>query len=119
MTAARLVTALALVAMLLAIAGMVPAVAMTDAGAGTEASQALQQQDDNGSGTVTRALWTLAGIGVGALALSILYLLKRRVGGFPEDPTWVAPISIMPADENATEESFGETPAHDGHASGH
>ena len=63
-------------------------------------------------------LWSLAGIGAGAVVFGIFYLFKRQVGAFPEHPTWVAPISVMRASENATEETFGLQADH-GHADSH
>lgn len=60
--------------------------------------------------------WTIIGGLAGGLIFSGLYLLKRKVGGFPEHPTWVAPISVMPSRE--LPESFGEAPP-DSHGSHH
>lgn len=64
-------------------------------------------------------LWSLAGIGIGGVGLTVLYLLKRRVGGFPQNPDWVAPITIMQSKDNATEETFGGVSSHDSHGSHH
>jgi hypothetical protein len=44
-------------------------------------------------------IWSLVGIGVFSTLMGVLYLFKRKVGGFPEHPSWVAPISVMPASE--------------------
>jgi hypothetical protein len=33
-------------------------------------------------------IWSIVGIGVFATVLGVLYLFKRKVGGFPENPTW-------------------------------
>lgn len=75
------------------------------------ASTTIHNQDGHGDGPVTtqgdgsdqdvipRVKWMLAGIFVGGYALSMLYLLKRRLGGFPENPSWVAPITIMPSSQ--------------------
>jgi hypothetical protein len=57
------------------------------------------------------ATWTFAGILAGAVVLGTLYLFKRRIGAFPKNPSWVAPITILPSNENA--ESFGDAPAGD------
>ncbi|MEO6044437.1 MAG: hypothetical protein ABIQ47_11010 [Tepidiformaceae bacterium] len=44
-------------------------------------------------------VWMLCGVAGFALLLSIFYLLKRRMGGFPANPAWVAPITIMTSSE--------------------
>jgi hypothetical protein len=44
-------------------------------------------------------VWSIAGVAIFAILLGVLYLFKRTVGGFPANPAWVAPISIMPASE--------------------
>ena len=64
-------------------------------------------------------LWSVAGVGLGALGLTTLYLLKRRIGAFPSNPTWVAPITIMPSRTFADEFTFssGESEVH--HSPGH
>ncbi|WP_322795641.1 hypothetical protein [Tepidiforma sp.] len=54
--------------------------------------------------------WSLLAAGVFCLVLGILYLLKRQVGGFPENPSWVAPISIMRSRDLPAEDD-----SHDGH----
>lgn len=64
-------------------------------------------------------IWSLVGIGVGAAVLGVLYLFKKRIGGFPENPAWVAPITIMrsrdlPGDDEE-EHGFGDN----GHAPAH
>ena len=70
-------------------------------------------------------IWSIAGVGVFATVLGVLYLFKRTVGGFPEHPTWVAPISIMrssdlPQDtaDSGHEDHMGQD-AHSGHAPAH
>lgn len=78
--------------------------------------------DAAGGGVATRVIWMFAGVLGGALVLGILYLLKRRVGAFPKNPEWVAPITIMPSSElpgdddthEAHVEEHGD--AHGGHA---
>ena len=52
-------------------------------------------------------LWSVAAIASGSLLLSVFYLLKRKVGGFPDHPAWVAPITIMPSKNFADEGTFG------------
>ncbi len=69
-------------------------------------------------------LWSLAGVAVFAVFLGVLYLLKRQVGGFPEHPDWVAPISVMrsrdlPADDDTGHGDAHGHGAHGGHAPVH
>lgn len=47
-----------------------------------------------GADLATPVLWTIVGILFGAVALTILYAVKLLAGGFPKNPSWVAPISI-------------------------
>ncbi len=61
-------------------------------------------------------IWSLAGIAAGAVVLGVLYTLKRRVGGFPENPSWVAPITIMPASQLPSDD---DDPHGHGHGEGH
>lgn len=59
--------------------------------------------------------WTLVVMAAGAIIGATFYLLKRQVGAFPKDPDWVAPISIMPAGENAEDEADFPPPPADHH----
>jgi hypothetical protein len=82
------------------------------------AAPAFAQQGSEPSGGTdvsTTVIWSLIGVGIFSLALGILYLLKRHVGGFPEDPSWVAPISIQRASELPSEDAHG----HDDHGDSH
>lgn len=98
-----------------ALALVAPAVADGEGGSTTAGA--------NGTDVVPAALWSLAGVAIGAVVMGTLYLFKRQVGGFPENPSWVAPISIMrsrdlPGDDGA----HGHGDAHDvhgGHAPAH
>jgi hypothetical protein len=63
------------------------------------------------------AVWSMVGVAGGCALLGVLYLLKRKVGGFPEHPSWVAPISIMPAGELPSEDDPHGNP--DGHGASH
>jgi hypothetical protein len=63
------------------------------------------------------AAWTLVGTFIFALVFGILYLFKRRVGGFPKHPDWVAPISIersetLPREGDYADVSPGAPGAH-------
>lgn len=70
-----------------------------------------------------KVVWTLSGIGAAAILFGVFYLFKRRVGAFPANPSWVAPITILRAGDLPDEGDFGPTEAHDhgaaGHAPGH
>ena len=79
-------------------------------------------QDEGGSSLVSRAtdpvvVWSLVGLGVFAAAMGALYFFKREVGAFPENPSWVAPISIMQSSTFPDEGDFGD--AAPGHGTGH
>lgn len=62
----------------------------------------------SGVDVVPVAVWTTVGVLASALVLSVFYLLKRRVGGFPAHPEWVAPISIERSETFAKEGDFGD-----------
>ena len=64
-------------------------------------------------------LWTVFGVAAGGLAFTTLYLLKRRVGGFPKDPSWIAPITIMPSHTFADESTFSGPGNAQDHSPGH
>lgn len=82
---------------------------------------AISAHEEGGSGdTGPRVTWALAAIGAGALVLGSLYLFKRRIGGFPEHPAWVAPITILKSSDSPDETTFGDAPAGGhGHSSPH
>lgn len=66
----------------------------------------FQVPDDEGTREVEPTLiWAVVGVAGVALAGGALYLFKRQIGAFPRNPDWVAPISVMPASENAEEET--------------
>jgi hypothetical protein len=74
---------------------------------------------DGGDDVSTRVLWTIVGVAGGVVIFGTLYLLKRRLGGFPENPSWVAPITIMPSRENADDTTWGEGGTAGAHSSHH
>ena len=69
------------------------------------------------------AVWSIAGVAAGAVILGVLYTLKRKVGGFPANPSWVAPITIMPSSGLPQDDGAGhghDAPdAHGSHAPAH
>lgn len=68
---------------------------------------------------VPTVLWSLVGVVAFALALGVFYALKRGVGAFPKNPTWVAPISIRPSSDFPGDPDPHEaTSHHDDHTPG-
>ena len=63
-------------------------------------------------------IWSLVSIAGGCALLGVLYLFKRKVGGFPVNPSWVAPITIMPASQLPGDDDSGHE-AHDAPAPAH
>lgn len=88
-------------------------------------SPAVAGSNDN---LVATVIWSAVGVAGFLLALSIFYALKRGIGAFPKNPSWVAPISIRPsrdflqdvpddhghgdADEAGHGDAHGAAPAH-------
>ena len=77
-----------------------------------------ESTDSGSTGDVkTRVTWMIVGIVGASVAMGLLYLFKRRIGGFPKNPSWVAPITIMPSSElpgdvdSHAAESHGHQPA--------
>jgi hypothetical protein len=63
------------------------------------------------------ALWSLIGVTIFGGALGVLYLFKRKVGAFPQNPTWVAPISVMLASDLPGDDGDPHGAEHDAHGS--
>jgi hypothetical protein len=95
-----------------ALALVAPAAADDEGGDATAA-------EETGSDVVPAALWSLAGVAIGAVVMGTLYLFKRRVGGFPENPSWVAPITIMRSRDLPSDSAGGQGDAHDNHGATH
>ncbi|MCC7366261.1 MAG: hypothetical protein IT303_18030 [Dehalococcoidia bacterium] len=118
--------ALLAVAAILALAAAVSTVAAAEAPAELPARAAAFQDEeeggtaDDGSGVdvVPVAVWTTVGVLGGAVVFGVLYMLKKRLGGFPANPSWVAPITIMPSKDFPDETTYGGDDAH-GHGHGH
>lgn len=65
-------------------------------------------------------LWSTAALSATLIVLTALYMLKRRVGGFPENPDWVAPIQVLYSKDSPDEGYFGDVDpnaAHGAHGS--
>lgn len=77
------------------------------------------QPADDGTDVVPVAVWTIVAVLLAALVGGVFYLLKRRVGGFPRNPKWVAPISIMESKTFPEEGDFGDAPPPDAHGAHH
>lgn len=87
--------------------------------AADDGGHSATQAADDGTDILPVTLWSLAGVALGAVVMGTLYLFKRRVGGFPENPSWTAPISVMrsgdlPGDDAAN----GHGGPHDAHGAG-
>lgn len=71
-----------------------------------------------GNDIVPVARWSIIAIFASGLLLSVFYLLKRRVGGFPAHPAWTAPISIERSATFPTDGTYGDSAGGD-HGHGH
>jgi len=58
-----------------------------------------------------RILWSLLAVLLVVPAGGIFYLLKKRLGAFPENPEWVAPISIMRSRDLPDEHTYAGSDA--------
>jgi hypothetical protein len=77
--------------------------------------QPLQAADDDEREVEPGLIWTLVGVTALSVVGGSFYLFKRRIGAFPRQPDWVAPISVMPAGQNAEQESDYPPPPADHH----
>ncbi|MGH2608582.1 MAG: hypothetical protein ACRDHF_05780 [Tepidiformaceae bacterium] len=100
-----------------------PAAAFAADGSAAPVEVAVDAQDDGGSpftdapgsGWSAVVIWTLVGLVVVAAVLGVLYFMKRQVGGFPDNPSWVAPITIMESKDFPDEGDFGDEAAAPSH----
>lgn len=115
MNSLRLRLALIAVAACIAVGSASAVIAAPAAPPNTGAPVAAAQEAAGGSDhrIEPMVLWTVVGVGIGAIALGVLYLFKRQVGGFPQHPTWVAPITIM-----QSKDSPGDADSHEATAPG-
>ena len=70
-----------------------------------------QQQPASHRDVVPTVIWVLVAVLIACLVGGILYLFKRRVGAFPKNPIWTAPISIM-----LSRDLPGDDEPHEAHA---
>lgn len=73
--------------------------------------------DGGGSSIASRVIWSLAAIGGLGVVLTALYMLKRRTGGFPENPDWVAPIEVLYTKDSPDEGYYGDADTSAAHGS--
>ncbi len=71
-----------------------------------DSEQGADTATERRDGLDSVVIWSLAGLGIFALVLGAFYFFKRQVGGFPENPSWTAPITIMPSRDFADDEDF-------------
>jgi hypothetical protein len=100
------------------IAVATPARAVPLESPGSLPASLAQESGEDDRDVVPVAAWTIAGVGVFAVAGAALYFLKRRVGGFPANPTWKAPISIERSETFPAEGDYGDV-APDPHGAHH
>ncbi|MGE0602052.1 MAG: hypothetical protein AB7J35_21830 [Dehalococcoidia bacterium] len=94
------VRALVIAAVLVSLLAFVPAALAQEGGGAShesDGSSFIGGPDWTDVKEVT--IWSIVSIAGGSAILGVLYLFKRKVGAFPQNPSWVAPISIMPASE--------------------
>lgn len=108
--------ALLSVVVLSALGAGATALAAETAGAVAPIAGAFAPAQSSGTDVMPMVIWSIVAISVFAVLFGTLYLLKRRIGGFPSNPAWVAPITIMPSKDFADEGSF---PASAGDAAHH
>jgi hypothetical protein len=98
-----------LLAALLALAAVSPVLAGTLASPSAAPAAAYQEgEEEDENDVVPVAVWTTVGVVAGAVVFGVLYLFKRRIGGFPKNPSWVAPISIERSETFPDEGDFGD-----------
>lgn len=126
---ARFLAALLVAALFSAVLTTPPAAALSGEGEAALVGAAVAAEEEPAGSEPTApaapigdvvpvALWTfLAVVGAGLIG-GVLYLFKRRIGAFPKNPAWVAPITIMRSADAPDEGAFGEAAA-DGHGAHH
>ncbi len=120
----RLIVLLAMLALLLGATMPQGAHAMPAANGPLTPELRAQGQEQHAASPTTdqfdeRILWSLLAVALVVPAGGIFYLLKKRLGAFPENPEWVAPISIMRSrdlpDEHTYAGAEGAADAHGHH----
>ncbi len=99
---------LALLSLAVCIAlGAVPAFALQSSGVFSPVAYQVTPAEAGSTEVMPMVVWSIVVIAGFAVLFGTLYLLKRRVGGFPANPAWVAPITVMPSKDFADEGTFG------------
>jgi hypothetical protein len=99
----------------LLLALLLPSVALAAADPAPSAPPQVHLQEDepaedadSGFDVVPGLVWTTAGVAIASIVMGVLYLFKRRVGGFPANPSWVAPITVMQSKDFPAEGDYGD-----------
>ena len=111
--------ALSLGAILPASAAWIPVEPVPIVRTRAQESPAADDGESSGQDVNPVLLWSIASVAAGVVVMGTLYLLKRQVGGFPANPAWVAPITIMHSRDNATDATWGAGDDGHGHADAH
>ena len=74
---------------------------------------------DSGTEVEPVAIWSFVVVLLASAAGGVFYLLKKRMGGFPANPAWTAPIEIMRSSTFPDENTYGDVPAEHGHGGHH
>jgi len=98
--------------------GAAPAAFAQDHGGGEGEGETAAAPSSNSNWDEAQdvTIWSIAAIAGMSAVLGVFYLLKRKVGGFPANPAWVAPIMIRPASELPGDD---DEPHGHGHGEGH
>ena len=111
----RFLTPLVTAAVLAVAVATSPSLAAAGNGAGHLGGQGMASAQEPARAeqgdVVPVALWTFLSVVGAGLAGGVLYLFKRRIGAFPRNPAWVAPITIMRSADAPDEGAFGEAAA--------
>jgi hypothetical protein len=107
---ARLFLTAAFAAFALAVAA--PAAAANGGRAPLPEPAAIRSEEsshaDTGVDVVPMAAWTFVTVVGTAIIGGVMYLFRRRIGAFPKNPSWAAPISIMRSQDLPDEGTFGD-----------
>ena len=110
-------------AALLALGSMAATASAASSSAGSSANAAIREEEPLSAGTGAEiepvAIWSFIVVLLACGAGGVFYLLKKRMGGFPANPAWTAPIEIMRSSTFPDENTYGDAPADHGHGGYH
>jgi hypothetical protein len=116
----RIVALLLLVLSTMAVPAVASAIADDSVGNTAHVVAAQEEgpsEDSPGEPWGEVVIWSIVALGIFAAIGGALHYFKRQVGGFPENPGWVAPITIMQSKDFPDEGDFGDqVPSHQAHA---